>query len=222
MKKTEYWTLGNISCVARNFKDGLIKIGIQECNKYEMKNPALLVLDMQNYFLLPQSHAFLPSAQAIVGNINQLISLFYAKKLPVFFTRHTNNSFNAAMMARRWRHLLPEAGSDSEIFPGINTTGGAIIEKHQYNAFHQTNLQELLTASNITDLIITGVVLNLCVETTAREAFCRGFSTIVPIDTTCSVNEEMHFASLAGISYAIGFTPPSEIIFNVINEMELE
>jgi isochorismate hydrolase len=48
-------------------------------------NSILLVLDMQNYFLLDSSHAFIPSAEAILPQIDKLIYYFEKKKRQFIF-----------------------------------------------------------------------------------------------------------------------------------------
>ena len=46
---------------------------------------ALLIIDMQRYFLCPGSHAFLPAAPAIIPNINALIAAFRKSSLAGIF-----------------------------------------------------------------------------------------------------------------------------------------
>ena len=67
---------------------------------FHPERAALLVLDMQDYFLREGSHAFIPSAPAILPNIEKLIESFYEANRPVIFTRHLNT--DAGMMSRWW------------------------------------------------------------------------------------------------------------------------
>ena len=60
---------------------------------------ALLVLDMQEYFLSSTSHAYIPSAEAIVPGIIHLVEAFSSYKRPIFFTQHINTEGDAAMMS---------------------------------------------------------------------------------------------------------------------------
>ncbi len=71
---------------------------------------ALLVTDMQNYFLKPESHAFIPSALPIITCVNDLIHTFESRGMPVIITRHTNDEGNAGNMQRWWKDLInPES-----------------------------------------------------------------------------------------------------------------
>ena len=126
---------------------------------------ALLVLDIQNYFLDPSSHAFTPSAPAIIPNIQKLIGMARKFKMAVIFTRHVNDHANAGRMDKWWRDLIREDSYEAQISETLGlynykavelyddkTVGLAgpvrddsmvgrydekIIVKHQYDAFLQ-------------------------------------------------------------------------------------
>mgnify|MGYP001092582075 CR=1 FL=1 len=71
-----------------------------------LEGSALLVLDMQAYFLDDASHAFIPSAPAILPRVNALISAYARRDLPVFLSRHFNTPQNAGRMADWWQDLI--------------------------------------------------------------------------------------------------------------------
>src|SRR5512143_680130 len=73
---------------------------------YQSSQSALLVLDMQAYFLDESSHAYIPSAPAILPGIMQLIDEYHAHTRPIFFTRHLNTPADAGMMAVWWKDML--------------------------------------------------------------------------------------------------------------------
>ncbi|MBI4759518.1 MAG: isochorismatase family protein [Chloroflexi bacterium] len=167
---------------------------------------ALLVLDMQKYFLSDFSHAYIPSAQAIVPGIKDLIKAYSAKGLPVIFTQHVNSPQNAGLMAKWWRDLIREEDPLSDIIGELNLSSGTILKKSQYDAFYETPLADILRKKEVTQVVICGVMTNLCCETTARSAFVRGFEVFFPIDGTATYNEEFHLATLLNLSH--GFATP--------------
>ncbi|MGB2956622.1 MAG: hypothetical protein WBB64_11725, partial [Anaerolineales bacterium] len=61
-----------------------------ESQLFDIERAALLILDMQGYFLNPDSHAYIPSAKAIVPGLNQIAAFFRSKKRPVIATKHIN------------------------------------------------------------------------------------------------------------------------------------
>lgn len=167
---------------------------------------ALLVLDMQKYFLDSSSHAFVPSSPAIIPNIRKLL-----KKLErtenLFFSRHLNTPENAGNMATWWRELIVAENPMSEIsekFP--EKAEKNTIVKSQYDAFHETPLEGILKQSGISQVIITGVMTHICCETTARSAFLKGFQVFFGIDTTATYNRDFHQATLLNLSH--GFATP--------------
>jgi isochorismate hydrolase len=183
--------------------------------KFTPGNSALLVLDMQNYFLKESSHAYIPSAPAIVPNIQKLIEKFIQMKQPLIFTRHINTKEDGKMMLRWWKNLISADDTESNIYDQVDTSGGMVIEKTQYDAFFQTNLDMFLQSKGIEKIVITGVMTNLCCETTARSAFIRGYEVFFVIDGTAAYNEAVHRATILNLAH--GFAIPvlaSEIQWN--------
>jgi len=167
---------------------------------------ALLVLDMQKYFLSDSSHAYIPSAQAIVPGIKRLIKAYSTKGLPIVFTQHLNSPQNARLMAKWWRDLIREEDPLSGIIDELDLSSGIVLKKSQYDAFYETPLADILSKNEVTQVVICGVMTNLCCETTARSAFVRGFAVFFPIDGTATYNEEFHRATLLNLSQ--GFATP--------------
>lgn len=163
---------------------------------------ALLVLDMQQYFLDPQCHAFLPSAPAIVPVINRLIESFHTADRPVILTRHINTPANAGNMGRWWKRIITAEDPAGDIDPMILSRNGLILNKTRFDAFWNTDLFDLLTAANVRSLVITGVMTHICCDTTARSAFLHGFDVFFVVDGTATYNLEFHESSLLTLSHA--------------------
>ena len=170
------------------------------------EHSALLIIDMQRYFLDKSSHAYIPSALPIIPKIKYLSNAFLEMGSPIIFTRHLNKQKNAKLMSKWWRDLITEGDVLSEIIPELNLPGAIIIKKTQYDAFYETPLEDLLKEKGITQIVITGVMTHLCCETTARSAFVRGFTVFLPIDGTATYNEAFHLATFLNLSH--GFAIP--------------
>ena len=87
------------------------------------------------------------------------------------------------------------------IVPEIDVSTGTLIQKSQYDAFYQTDLEKLLREKDVSQVIICGVMTHLCCETTARSAFMRGFEVFFPVDGTATYNLEFHRASLMNLAH---------------------
>ncbi len=218
--KTAYFTTANISAKSREFLLGVENDLHLDLHIYQLAGCALLVLDMQDYFLSSVSHAFIPSAPAIVAGINRLINQFANARRPVIFTRHLNTAKNAGSMKHWWREMIMEHNPHSQIVSSMNPDIGTILIKSQYDAFHQTELDKLLKQWNVRSVIVTGVMTHLCCETTARSAFVRGFNVIFPVDGTATYNEQFHLATLRNLAHGFAVIPTIEQLIKVAGTPE--
>jgi nicotinamidase-related amidase len=161
---------------------------------------ALMVLDMQRYFMEPAFGAFLPASVTALEKILYVIERFDG---PIIFSRHFNSrKDDRNLMGRWWRNLIE--GRASEITPSLDSSKGTVIEKSHYSAFMETGLQDLLDGMDIESVIISGLMTDLCCETTARDAFMRGFKVVFLADCTATETEMRHLSTLNVISRAFG------------------
>ena len=88
-----------------------------------------------------------------------------------------------------------EAGHDiiPELYP---LPSELVIDKPGKGAFTRTNLEAQLLSRGITQLVVTGVTTEVCVNTTVREANDRGYDCLVLSDATASYFPSMHAAAL--------------------------
>ncbi len=167
---------------------------------------ALLVVDMQKFFLHPESRTFTAGGPAIIPNAVRLLDAFRKAGKPVIFTRHVHDpSLNdAGIMGWWWKGMCIEGSPESEVIPELSPlTGEKQIFKHRYSSFYNTDLETVLRVLKVEDIVITGVMTNLCCESTARDAYYRDYRVHFPADATGSITEELHIASLLGL--ALGF-----------------
>lgn len=173
---------------------------------FKHRHSALLILDMQRYFLDESSHAHIPSALAIIPGVKSLMDAFLKNKLPVILTRHLNTKKDANLMGKWWKDLITEENPLSEIIPELKHPDAIVIKKTQYDAFYRTSLEDLLRKKGIIQIVITGVMTHLCCETTSRSTFVRGFEVFFTVDGTATYNEDFHRATLLNLSH--GFAIP--------------
>lgn len=182
-------------------------------NVHEMKldvpAAALLVIDMQNAFLHPDGSIYLPAGAAIVDKVAAVAHAFRAAGRPVFYTRHAEDPAggNAGMMALWWENSSPKEGTwEAAVFDGLAPQpGDVVIPKIRYDAFVATDLELRLREAGIRDVAITGVMANLCCESTARDAFMRDFRVFFAADGTAAPSLEFHRSSLLNLSYGFAY-----------------
>lgn len=195
--KTCYFTAATIDAKSRVMQ----AVFPHSRGKFDFARSALLILDMQDYFLDADSHAYISSVEAILPRLDALRETYATLGLPIVWTRHLNTPADAASMSRWWRDLILRENPLSEIHPALDISSGIIIEKTQYDAFYNTNLEEYLHERGVEQVVISGVMTHLCCETTARSAFMRGFDVFFLIDGTATYNEEFHRATLRNLGH---------------------
>ncbi len=168
---------------------------------FDISCAALLILDMQVFFLDEESHAFVPDAPAIVSGLAELARRFGAAGRPIIMTRHSNRASEAGMMKEWWDHLLEPGSPETALEPILEDLSTAVVAKAQYDAFYETELEKILRDSETEQVVVTGVMTHLCVDTTARSAFVRGFAVFLPADGTATYNRDFHAASLLNLSH---------------------
>jgi isochorismate hydrolase len=216
--KSAYFTQGTIESVAARMLESLPKYE-RSARRLVAGQSALLVLDMQRFFLQPTSHAYIPSAGAILRGIQALVSAYSRRSRPVVFTRHLNTEQNAGMMSRWWRDIITERSDLSKVSDALDTDSGTVLVKSQYDAFYATPLDDVLRQEGVRQLLICGVMTHLCCETTARSAFVRGYEVFFTVDGTATYNQDFHLSSLLNLSH--GFATPL-LVVDALNNLEVD
>lgn len=169
--------------------------------KLQKSNAALLIIDMQKFFRDKESDAQVPGMNQLVPKMKNLIEVFSKNNRPIIFTRHIDSDDKDNLMLRWWKEQIREDDELSHVVDDFDTSRGEVIIKHQYDAFLYTDLEEILKKKKIKQVVICGVLTNICCETTARSAFMRGFEVYFVTDATATYKKEMHDAALLNLSY---------------------
>ncbi|MFC5751892.1 isochorismatase family protein [Actinomadura rugatobispora] len=155
---------------------------------------ALLIHDMQRYFLAPYQEVRSPAAE-LVGNIRLLAGRARALGMPVLYTAQPGG------MTTRERGLLHDFwgpgmrkdpvdnGIVDELAP---EPGDTVLTKWRYSAFVGSDLEERLRAGGRDQLIVCGVYAHVGVLMTACDAFSRDIETFFVSDAVADFTEEYH------------------------------
>lgn len=194
-EKTEYWLKK-------------IKRFNQHRMQLNREKSALIVVDMQKFFLDPVSPTFTCGGLAILPTLKRLIQAFREANRPVIYTCHVHHpdQIDAGIMGWWWEGMCVEGSVESKVHEDIEPLPNEkVIYKHRYSAFYNTDLETVLRCLKVEDLVISGIMTNLCCESTARDAYYRDFRVFFLADSTGSINEEMHLASLLNLAYGFSF-----------------
>ncbi len=182
---------------------------------------ALLIIDMQRDFLEPGGFGealgndVSQLRRAIVPN-QELLAAWRAMKMPVIHTREGHRPDLADLPPAKHRRgdaplkigdlgpmgrvlVRGEPGHDiiAELYP---IAGEPVIDKPGKGAFFATDLHAILQNLSITQLVVTGVTTEVCVNTTIREANDRGYECLAVADCCASYFPEFHATGLRMIA----------------------
>ncbi|MCL8538090.1 cysteine hydrolase [Chryseobacterium gallinarum] len=146
-------------------------------------NTALLIIDVQNDYF-PGGKMPLEGSEQAGKNIRQLLDEFRKNKLPVIHIQHIATNEGADF-------FIPNTAG-AEIYHVVSPEADEkIITKHFPNSFRETGLLEYLHSKKIKNLIITGMMTDVCVASTTRAAFDFGFNNVVIGDATATRDREL-------------------------------
>ena len=180
---------------------------------------ALVVVDMQNAFMLPGvAHSLCPMSQEIVPNINRLAQAVRDTGGTVFWIKTTFTAEALRSWSAYFEMTSPErvakriealtAGSlGHQLWSGLDVRPqDPIVEKNRFSAFIQgsSDLDAALRARGLDTILVTGTVTNVCCESTARDAMMLNFKTIMVTDGNAAVTDEDHNASLIAFYLSFG------------------
>jgi ureidoacrylate peracid hydrolase len=180
---------------------------------------ALVVVDMQNAFMLPGvAHALCPMAEKIVPNINRLAqavrdtggTVFWIKTTFTEEALRTWSTYFEMLSAQRVAKRIEALTADSsghQLWSGLDVQAqDPIVEKNRFSAFIQgsSNLDAALRARGLDTILVTGTVTNVCCESTARDAMMLNFKTIMVTDGNAATTDEDHAASLIAFYLTFG------------------
>ena len=194
-----------------------------------VRNPALLIVDMQNDFVRVGAALEVVDARATIAANRTLLEFFRRRKLPVVYTKFI--TFPAPVLLWEWspqalpptkccwkghKRYYPDIGREQECTDVIGELaplpGEHQVEKFNYGAFHATPLEPILRSLGVESGVITGTVTQICVEETARQAFHHGFRTTLVADAVSSFAPDLHAATLKNFASKFGWVEDSAAV----------
>ncbi len=152
-----------------------------------MMKQALLIIDVQNDYF-KNGKMELVNPDLALAQTNLLEDHFIQNNLPIIYIQHINPASAS---------FFQENTVGVELHPQLKVTDRSlIVEKHFPNSFLETNLQALLQQHQVEQLVITGMMTHVCIDSGTRAAKELGYQPIVIADATATRDLE-HDAKIA-------------------------
>jgi len=211
--------------------------------EFDIDHIALLCIDMQRDFCLPGGFAEslgnnLANVAPCIPVIAKLQAAFRKVGIPVIHTKECHKpDLSDLPLAKRNRgnpkikigdvgpmgRILIDGEEGSDFIPeNAPVEGELVISKPGKDAFYSTELRDYLITRNITNLVITGVTTEVCVQTTMRVANDRGYDCLLVEDGTDSFFPEFKSMTLKALTAQggiVGWTAPSEPVLELLGSL---
>lgn len=192
--------------------------------KLRPAHTALVIIDVQNDFCAGQGMMAVEGfdmtfVQSMAARLPDMLARARAAGVLVVFVRNIYNASPNLYLSDVWLEQAARKREGSYTTRPVCVAGTwgadffadvrpleteAIVTKHRYSAFHNTDLQTILRANGIRTVVLGGCATNVCVETTAREAFLRDFYVIIAEDATAAYSLERHETTLKTMDLYFG------------------
>ena len=159
--------------------------------------PALLVIDLQRYYLETGHADKLARVETLVAKTNDLIDFFHGKGLPVvgvqIVHKADGSTWNQAMRPHWTGQSMPgtltEGTWEAEPHPELHgRPTDSVLTKTRGSAFIRTELEDLLRGLGVDTVVLTGFSTNRCVGLTAIDAWERDFRVVLAGEAVLGTN----------------------------------
>jgi len=195
------------------------------------RETALIVVDMQNAYASPGGYIDiqgfdLSGARGVIERIQRIVGAARAMGIQVIFFQ---NGWDAAKQeagspdspnwwksnALKLMRARPELDGklitrgtwDYELVSDLKPEAGDIVlSKPRYSGFYGTQLDQILRARRIRNLVFTGIATNVCVESTLRDAFFLEYFPVLIHDATMQAGPpELQAATIYNVEKFFGW-----------------
>jgi ureidoacrylate peracid hydrolase len=171
---------------------------------------ALVVIDMQNYFMKPGFQGEVPMARKIVPTVNRLAAATRELGGHVVWVKNTTSGTRESWSVlhdwlqtpdrRDRRYASMELGQEGHALWGELDARpeDAQIVKKRFSAFIQgsSDIEAYLRGRGIDTLLIGGTATQVCCESSARDAMMLNFKVIMVPDALATYSDEEQNISL--------------------------
>ncbi|MCL9814746.1 cysteine hydrolase family protein [Natranaeroarchaeum aerophilus] len=181
---------------------------------------ALVIVDMQNGFAHPDGALYAPGSEDVIEPIADLIERAREAGVQIVYTRdvHPPQQFEGNHYYdefEQWGEHVREGSWEAELVEELTIQpDDHVVEKHTYDAFHETELDGWLSARGIDDLVFCGTLANVCVLHTAGSAGLRDYRPILVEDAIGAIEDDHKEYALEHAEWLFGeVTTRAEIEF---------
>ena len=186
--------------------------------KFDPKSTALIVIDMQNFYIAKDQLSYCEYAEPIVPNVNKLAMAMRQFGGKVVWVRNITNPKAFKGWSAHYERMTPERiatrkkelakdGDGFKLWEGLDVRkDDPKVNKIRYSAFipGASNIEKILGEHGIDTVVFCGVATNVCVESSARDAMMMNYHTLVVEDACASGTIAGHEATINALYLNFG------------------
>jgi nicotinamidase-related amidase len=167
-----------------------------------MGRPALLIIDMQNDFVLEGKPLRVAGAGTVIPKIQAVLTEFRKRSLPVFHVLRVHRPDGSDVEIIRQelfnKHPFAVAGTrGAEVIDQLAPLEGEyILTKTRMSAFIGTELDLMLRTIGVTSMVVCGIQTPNCIRTTVFDGIAYNYPVILIDDATGAASDEVHRANI--------------------------
>jgi nicotinamidase-related amidase len=170
--------------------------------------PALFVVDIQSDGAMPAEVAGIPRMAGfdqVVANAERLVASARQAGVPVIFFQETHRrdgvDFGRELDGAEGSHCV-EGEDGTALWPTlVPGPSDYIIAKRRYSCFFGTDLTILLKGLDVSTVLLTGGLTDVCIQYTFADAHQHDYYARVVEDAVLGSSEARHWASLDAMEY---------------------
>ena len=141
-----------------------------------MKHSALLIIDVQKGLFTKKIPVY--RGDEMVANICHLATLAHQENVPVIYVQHTNST-------------MPENTDGWQLHPNLQPLESDLyIHKQRGSAFEKTELNDILSAAGVREIVITGLVSHGCIKAACLDGVKLGYQVTLVSDGHSNFNQK--------------------------------
>jgi ureidoacrylate peracid hydrolase len=188
------------------------------CETFDTRKTALVVVDMQHFFMVEPYMMACPVARDIVPNVNRLARAVRKSGGKVVWIQNLAPWQSVESWAALHERFQPESRDlriqqmqkdhhGFQLWPGLEVLPeDERVIKRRYSAFihGSSDIENVLKDNGIETIIVTGVATNVCCESTARDAMMLNYRTMMVSDGCAAASDELHAGALGNFYLQFG------------------
>jgi len=182
---------------------------------FDPSRAAILVVDMLNEFLDPGGEMVLLEGRRVIEPINRLLAASRSMGMRVVWLCDEHPIPEDREFEKRVPHCIGGTWN-AAIVDAMDVAPHELrIAKRRYSGFFGTDLDLRLREWGVEQVVVTGVVTNICVRSTVHDAYFLGYDVFVPEDCVSATSDREQASTLYDIDTHFGDVVTSEELMTV-------